>query len=330
MKKCVFILPYFGKFKNYFPLFLKSCGSNSDFDWLLITDVQITDPIPPNVQIRRMSFEGLRKRIQSKFDFEISLPYPYKLCDFKPAYGLVFEEWIQEYEWWGYCDCDLILGNLSKFLFPLFEKEYDKLFAVGHMTLYRNTYWNNRRFMKPLHGKDCYRMAFSMPEIRTFDEDYWTETYHDENVHQIFLADHANVFQKDFCFGVSQFRTQFCRAKYAEGTGRFPIQPYEKALYLWESGDLKRITLGIDGQLKEEEFLYIHLQGRKMRYSGTVLAASVFQIYPNGFRRIEKIPTSRIEWEWKARYSPNLQIIRKKWSNLKLRLSKRRRKHGGK
>ena len=145
MKKCVFILPYFGKFKNYFPLFLKSCGSNSDFDWLLITDVQITDPIPPNVQIRRMSFEGLRKRIQSKFDFEISLPYPYKLCDFKPAYGLVFEEWIQEYEWWGYCDCDLILGNLSKFLFPLFEKEYDKLFAVGHMTLYRNTYWNNRR-----------------------------------------------------------------------------------------------------------------------------------------------------------------------------------------
>ena len=38
MKKCVFILPYFGKFNNYFGLFLKSCGKNTEYNWLILTD----------------------------------------------------------------------------------------------------------------------------------------------------------------------------------------------------------------------------------------------------------------------------------------------------
>lgn len=323
MKKCVFILPYFGTFKNYFPLFLKSCERNPEFSWLLITDSTVSYPYPDNVTVLRMTFEELRKRVQEKFDFEISLPRPYKLCDFKPAYGLIFEELVRDYEWWGYCDCDVILGRLSEFLFPLFEQGYDKLFAVGHMTIYRNTWQNNRRFMNPFHGKPCYRLAFSMPGIRTFDEDYQTEAYGNENVHHIFLEDHAKVYEKDLCFGVSQFRTQFCRAKYAEGTGRFPIQPYEKSLFVWDDGDLKQITAGPDGRLKTEHFLYIHLQGRRMRYRESVFLEPVFQIYPNGFRRLGKLPESRREWEWPARYSPNLQLVRKKWSNLKLRLSGR-------
>ena len=30
-KKCVLILPYFGQFNNYFPIFLKSCGANPTY-----------------------------------------------------------------------------------------------------------------------------------------------------------------------------------------------------------------------------------------------------------------------------------------------------------
>ena len=42
MKKGVLILPYFGKFNNYFPLFLKSCGYNPSYDFLILLITQIS------------------------------------------------------------------------------------------------------------------------------------------------------------------------------------------------------------------------------------------------------------------------------------------------
>lgn len=38
MRKCAFVLPYYGKFGNYFQLFLNSCATNTDYDWLIFTD----------------------------------------------------------------------------------------------------------------------------------------------------------------------------------------------------------------------------------------------------------------------------------------------------
>ena len=32
-KQCVLILSYFGKFNNYFPLFLRSCAANPSYDF---------------------------------------------------------------------------------------------------------------------------------------------------------------------------------------------------------------------------------------------------------------------------------------------------------
>lgn len=46
---CVFILPYYGKFPNYFQLFLNSCGSNPEYDWLIFTDDHTAYDYPDNV-----------------------------------------------------------------------------------------------------------------------------------------------------------------------------------------------------------------------------------------------------------------------------------------
>ena len=317
MKKCVFILPYFGTFKNYFPLFLKSCSRNPDFDWLLITDNTEPYPYPDNVQVFPMSFEAMQEKAQERFDFPISLTRPYKLCDYRPAYGYLFEEYIKEYEWWGYCDCDVILGDLAHFLFPLFEKQYDKIFAAGHMTIYRNTREINRRFMNTCHGEQWYRRGFSTPDACCFDEDYRTEKYQNHNIHHIFLEDHAKVYQTDHCFGISVTYSQFLRAQYAAGTGRFPVQPYEKALYVWDNGDLKQITAGENGELQTKRYIYMHFHARKMKYNDSVYSEPLIQIYPNGFRKLEKLPVSREEWERLARFSPNLHRVGRKWYDIK-------------
>ena len=42
--------------------------------------------------MRLCEFDDLAKRIRDFFDFEVSLEQPYKLCDFRPAFGDIFAE----------------------------------------------------------------------------------------------------------------------------------------------------------------------------------------------------------------------------------------------
>ena len=101
MKKIALIVPYFGKFNNYFPLFLISCKNNPNIDWIVFTDDKSKYPFPKNVKVHYTTFEQIRTRIQNIFDFTISLSTPYKLCDYRPAYGEVFAEELSEYDIWG-------------------------------------------------------------------------------------------------------------------------------------------------------------------------------------------------------------------------------------
>ena len=81
MKKIVLINCYFGAFPNYFPLFLKSCQQNDTVDFLIFTDNRY-DRLPRNVKLIPATFGEIRNRIQAKFDFEIVLDQPDKLCDY--------------------------------------------------------------------------------------------------------------------------------------------------------------------------------------------------------------------------------------------------------
>ena len=71
--KTVILLPYFGKFNNYFELWLNSCRENSDFDWLIFSDVDLCIALPKNVKIvhctSRLKREILKK-IRDAIGFE--------------------------------------------------------------------------------------------------------------------------------------------------------------------------------------------------------------------------------------------------------------------
>lgn len=87
MKKCALILPYFGKFNNYFPLFLKSCGYNQAYDFFIFTDSTEPYNYPQNVHVVPMTLSEFRTNASQKLGFEPCITTAYKLCDFKPAYG---------------------------------------------------------------------------------------------------------------------------------------------------------------------------------------------------------------------------------------------------
>lgn len=194
MKKACFIIPYFGSLPNYFQLFLNSCRTNIDYSWIVFTDDNTNFDYPENVSAIFMTFEELKKRINSKFDFKIEFTDRHKLCDFKPAYGYIFEEFLEGYQFWGHCDVDLILGDLNKYITQQMLDDYDKIFCLGHMILYKNTIANNRLFMKPMNNRFWYKESFSNNETTIFDETYGD----DVNINTIFLHYGKKVFQEDF------------------------------------------------------------------------------------------------------------------------------------
>lgn len=96
MKSIIIVIPYFGKLPPIFKFWRQSAINNPTIDFLFFTDcnIQSTD----NIKVIKCTFEVLREKFQSRFDFPISLPSPYKLCDFKATYGYVFQDYIQDYD----------------------------------------------------------------------------------------------------------------------------------------------------------------------------------------------------------------------------------------
>lgn len=167
MKTIGFVVPYFtcgnGTVHPMTQLWLDSCKYNSTVDWLFFTDCDLSSfDVPANVQIIKSSFEEIKAKIQSLFSFKISLNKPYKLCDFKPVYGEAFTEELQNYDFWGFCDIDLIWGDIRKFITDEILEKYDRVLTHGHCSLFRNTQEVNKayRTLDPKGGVWIIRRSF--------------------------------------------------------------------------------------------------------------------------------------------------------------------------
>ena len=174
--RVVIILPYFGHLPNYFNLWLYSAYKNEKFDFIVFTDQSIEDNYI-NVKIINISFEKFKMYFQNIFDFQIALDSPYKLCDYKPAYGMALEKYIKDYEFWGYCDADIILGNLSEFITDSILDNNNRLYTRGHLTMFRNNKRNNELFMVEHKYDDCfnYRYVYNTNFGCAYDE--WGTKY---------------------------------------------------------------------------------------------------------------------------------------------------------
>ncbi|MTV88024.1 hypothetical protein GM543_11135, partial [Streptococcus pneumoniae] len=104
MKKIVFLCPYFGTLPPHTQLWLNSCKMNPSVTWYLFTDDKRKFDYPENVQVFYTTLEETKALYQKKFDFEISLEGAYKLGDYKPLFGYLYEEMIQEFDAWGHID----------------------------------------------------------------------------------------------------------------------------------------------------------------------------------------------------------------------------------
>lgn len=295
MKKIVFILPYFGQFNNYFPLFLKSCQFNSTIDWIVYTDNEVEYEWPQNVKKINITFEKLREKIQRCYPFQIALDVPYKLCDYKVAYGDIFAEDISGYDFWGFCDCDLILGNIRKYVTDRILNQYDKVFSRGHMQIFANkeqviNYYKKQKYVD-------YKKIFTDNHIYAFDEWKGCSRYWD--------LDHIPYYDELVMDDIDPNLNGFHTTKEIKGhDSPYHCQNANEAekyasmshiIYRYDHGSLRRIYEK-DGELQEQEIIYVHMQKRNMsgKQGGIsdMADAACWLIVPDKFEKDKKIEIS--------------------------------------
>lgn len=191
----IIVIPYFGKLPWYFPYFIHTCRFNPTIHFLLITDDYSYDnKLPENILIVHQTLDDLKKKITEKLKIPVSIPDAYKLCDFKPAYGIIFKEYISGYDFWGMGDIDVIYGNIRNFITEPVLKSHDVItirhdFLVGYFSLYRNCKKVNELFME---SKD-YIKVFTDSEHFCFDECNFAFWKLDHNISFEDVADQCEI-----------------------------------------------------------------------------------------------------------------------------------------
>ena len=144
MPRVCIVIVYFGDWPQWFSAWLRSCETNPQFHWLIFSDAPSPCSLPVNVRIELLTTTEFEQQVSEMLSARFVLSRGYKLVDLKPAYGELFVKHLQDYEFWGYTDLDVIYGRLAEFFTRQRLLDHDILspsdrLLVGHLTLVRNS-----------------------------------------------------------------------------------------------------------------------------------------------------------------------------------------------
>jgi len=261
--KIALLLAYFGEWPIWLPAFLASCKRNTGVDWIIFTDCDIPDPEIDNVRFVSFSMREFNKLASNKLGLPFSHKNPYKLCDFKPCYGVIFSDYLNDYEFWGHCDMDVVWGDIRKFISDPVLEQHDIISArknaiCGHFNLYRNKPGINNLFKAHPH----YTSILLNDQHCYFDENHMTQL-----IAHMKLQSGLRVYWPDY---VLDQEFVFVLRKYPSG-------------WLWQDGHLYNENVG------HKEVMYIHF----LEWKKTILEMDfTLENAPNSFMITSKGITS--------------------------------------
>jgi len=287
---------YFGTWPEYMNLFLETCRRNPTVDFLLVSDCGQLADTPANVRIVTMALDEVRDRIREKLGVEPALTSPYSLCDFKPTYGVLFDDYLSDYEFWGCTDLDLIYGDIRSLVTDEMLSGNDivaakKYYLTGFFFLFRNEDRINNLYRE---SPDATRVLESS---RHFS---FTECNHEWDA----LINGASILDLDTEI---ESMTEVIRREEKAGRIRTHFSNLSREImgsepYTWEEGILCEGT---------QERLLLHFVLLKNRYYFTFPdwdeVPSRFHVLPTGFYRdgeqnglnyLRALPSGKIARRW--------------------------------
>jgi len=221
-----------------------------------------------------------------KLNADIQLPYAYKLADFKPAFGSIFDDFLSSYRFWGHCDLDIVWGDIRHFITDDILSQYQIISArknkmCGHFSLYRNEAEVSRAFMK----SPGYLDTLQSWQCFGFDEIIMTDT-----VKQISEKEKIKVYWPKFLFNFVNPRNDSPSV-----LGKL------KNRWLWENGKLFEID---DQERRLGQVAYLHFMTwkRSMKACYVAYTDDPKQFYISyshiGLTKLDPIPFgSSVRWE---------------------------------
>lgn len=273
MRSVLLILPFFGEFPNYFDLWIHSANMNKSIDFLIVTDNDSIDKynLKENIKVKSLSFEEFTMQMCNAFHTRINIKKPYKLVDFKPTYAKLFCKEVKGYDFWGYIDADMILGDIRSFLTENILSNYERIFTRGHLTLYKNNEKMNNCYKIKHSYNDCFTFedVLKYSSVCSYDEWGWLFGY---GLSEILKRKGVNTFDEILFADIDPDSFKF------KMVGR---ETESADYFIYKNGKLYGI---LDDEIIGE-FIYIHLQKRCMKVEDIGIKKD-FKIFPNVFMDI--------------------------------------------
>ena len=262
-KKIAIIIVYFGKLKESFKYFLKSIEHNSNIDYFLFLDQDIKlENTNKNIFYHKILLKDLKLLIYKKlniiFDFK-----PYKLCDFRPLFPIIFEDYVSSYDYVGYGDVDTLHGNLDSFLYPIIDKEYFKINWWGHLSFLKN----DIKTIKKIEQKEKFILKINTETNIGFDE---------KEFNTLLIKNNFKIFTGKFSADIDCFYTKMkcvdkkTIIKKCKQTYKMDYYPknYRKQIFVYNQfvGSINRL-FKYRNTLYVEEFAYIHFRSEPKIFS---------------------------------------------------------------
>lgn len=244
-KMFVVLVVWMGKFPASFTFWLMS-AKKQPFDFVFITDQD--QPIDCECyKWIKLNIDELREKISGVVNFDVSLSFPYKICDYRPAFGEIFSEIVKDYHYWGHCDLDMVFGNTQIIKDKAKTVFIDKIMQTGVLSFFRNTPQNNSLYREnPIID---YRYIFTTTKYCMFDEWHGIERIMKEHGREIFHEElEADIDPNSLYFTPGN------------------ITSYRHQIFVYNDGDVIQYYLE-EGIIKTRSLLFIHFQKRKIDFS---------------------------------------------------------------
>ena len=166
------IAVHFGPLPSWINLTLETFSRNTEFNLLLVTDQQIDRTYScGNIQVVKSSLTAFSDLASQQLGFSVQVKRGYKICDFRPAFGHIFESELKGYDYWGHIDLDTFWGDMATVLQPALINRSDIICGEpnhvgGPFCLYRNRAETNLLYQK----NNYYQEAFQREDNVDFDE----------------------------------------------------------------------------------------------------------------------------------------------------------------
>lgn len=298
VKKIAVVTFFFGELPWYFRFFQQSCGANPTVDFIFFTDNQPNRDTPSNLQFHYFTLPDFNRLATQQLGFTIDIQKGYKVCDLRPAFGVIFADYLTGYDWWGYTDIDIIFGRIREFMTEELLEHYDVVsvkdeYPTGYFMLLKNSPEVNKLYTL---SKD-YQTVFTAPHNMLFEEcgGYYTE-----------VCNGMNILDTDCPFETFYHVLEKEKDR---------IRSFFDYLVMERTPGLLKWDKGILGYRNEFEVLLYHLSDYKLnvfsrkKYWGPM--PQTYFIDAHNFRKLS--PWGKLTCWWTGRFHPALVNRIRRW-----------------